>query len=518
MELPTAEELAALSATPMQLSVALDHAADSVEKAEVELHAAAAAAASARRRNRAVLQLALQRAKHKRDSEVEAAEVAARHLVDPQLLWQTAETAMLEEQWSTAVAGFLRAARVSAGSREQARCYNAAGVCLLLAVRLEEAIRMINLAIKTDPCEARAWHNRSQAHFMRRNFAAAVEDVTEALALDPTSPSSAALLDRVRRHRDILAREPLPTATPAEVGETWSRGHAAWARDIRDMLSSLVPSPDTEQGGAEPTTQIALPTPSGASLAAAAMATATERRRAEQGIGETDFLAHRCSRATTSSSELQARLDQVERSQLEQLDEMGLDLRTQGGKVTLVAVPQFSSLENDIEMGAPRTADDEPDSLACKSDDEQNVNAPDPATAGSLHADLRLPTTQNPTPTMTMVVGSNGIVNGHWDHSSRAHDWRQTQDLAAEVSALEATHSRLAEEVAVEADQLGIKPPITEWRQRFDTDWQRALFCLNYSQSVYSENSDCFLGLVQLYSVYTSLFFTCPPTFIEHGV
>ena len=118
MELPTAEELAALSATPMQLSVALDHAADSVEKAEVELHAAAAAAAAARRRNRAVLQLALQRAKHKRDSEVEAAEVAARHLVDPQLLWQTAETAMLEEQWSTAVAGFLRATRVSAGSRE----------------------------------------------------------------------------------------------------------------------------------------------------------------------------------------------------------------------------------------------------------------------------------------------------------------------------------------------------------------------------------------------------------------
>ena len=71
------------------------------------------------------------------------------------------------------------------------------------------------------------------------------------------------------------------------------------------------------------------------------------------------------------------------------------------------------------------------------------------------------------------MIGSDGTVNSQWDHSSRAQDWREKQELEAEVSALEATHSRLTIEVAAEAHQLGVKPPITQWRQRFDTEWQR---------------------------------------------
>ena len=474
MELPAAEELAALAAASTRLSVAVESAAVSVKAAEAELQAAAASRRAARRRDRAASQEALERAQHKRDSEVEAAEVAAGRFADPQLLWQTAETAMLEEKWPAAVSGFVRAAPLHSSVRAQTRCYNAAGVCLLLAVRLKEAIRMLNLAIHMDPHEPRAWHNRAQARFMTRQFSEAVEDATKALSLDATNAASAELLERATRHRDMAAVAPLSMATPAEVGDWWKRRHTAWALEIRQMLSSLVPSPDSEQGEPERSTQIVLPAPTGAALAAAVTATAAERQRADRGIGEMEFLAHRCKRAAASQSQLQVRLDEVERVQLNQLDEMGLNLRTSGRNVTLVAVPQFSSLENDIALGAPRSADDEVGSLASDPDGEHSLSAPMSFLSSPPHADLLLATTPHPTaPTTTMVVGADGIVNSRWDHSVRAQDWRENQALAAEVSALEATHSRLSIEVAVEADQLGVKPPITPWRQRFDTEWQR---------------------------------------------
>jgi hypothetical protein len=339
-------------------------------------------------------------------------------------------------------------------------------VCLLFAVRLKEAIRIINLAIHTDPREPRAWHNRAQAYFMRREFSAAVDAAAEALSLDATNAASTALLERALRHRDMAADMPASSATSAQVGDTWSRAHAAWALEIRQMLSSLVPSPESE-APSEPGTQIMLPEPTGAALAAAVTATATERKRADQGIGETEFLGHRCARATAAQSQLHSRLDEVERAQLEQLDEMGLDLRVKGRDVKLVAVPQFSSLEGDIVLGAPRGADDEVDSRVASPDSEQNTHAP--------HAALLLGTKSHPTaPTTTMVVAADGVVNGQWDHSSRAQVWRENQELAAEVLALEATQSRLEREVASDADQLGVKPPITPWRERFDTEWQRA--------------------------------------------
>jgi hypothetical protein len=162
MELPTAEELATLASAPTELSVALAVASDSAAQAEAELRAAAEARKAAKRRDRAAAQLALEKAQHKRDSEAEAAELAAGCLADPQLLWQAADAAMLAEQWPAAVSGFVRAAPLHEGTA-RSRCYNAAGVCLLLAVRLTEAVRVINLAIQTNPNLSSAWHNRSQA-------------------------------------------------------------------------------------------------------------------------------------------------------------------------------------------------------------------------------------------------------------------------------------------------------------------------------------------------------------------
>jgi hypothetical protein len=319
---------------------------------------------------------------------------------------------------------------------------------------------------------------------MRRQFAEAVQDASQALVLEPDNAATTALLERAMRHRDMATEiQQIPsTTTPTQAGDAWDRGHAAWREEMRQMLSSLVPSPDPNDSS-ESSTQIVLLEPTGAALAAAATSTATERKRAEQGNDEAGVLAHRCSRAAASQIELQARLDEVERAQLEQLDEMGLDLRTNGRKVALVSVPQFSSLEDDIALGAPRAGamdGEDPGGGAPLSSLGPGAG---PDTGLGLHSapDALLAVEQNATAaTATMLVGPYGVVNGQWDQNFRAQEWRENQELAAEVSALEATHSRLAMEVAAEADQLGVEPPITPWRRRFDTHWKRIyLLCTN---------------------------------------
>jgi len=277
--LPSEAQLAALTAAPIALSVEAEQAAADAATALQALEAARSARAAAKRRQREAADAALESAEHRHASEREAADLAAAALRDPQALWEAGERYMMEERWPEAVAAFARSAPVQPAPRGQARCHNAAGLCLLLAVRLEEALLCLNLAIATEPGDPRAWHNRSQVHFFRRDFAKAAQDVQEALRLEEGNEATQELLARAVRWRDDAAaaeREQQALAvTPLQAGEAWRAAHASWAAEVRRMLAALAPNPedeaeedeDDEEEPAVP--QIELPQPTGAALAGA---------------------------------------------------------------------------------------------------------------------------------------------------------------------------------------------------------------------------------------------------------
>ena len=148
------------------------------------------------------------------------AEAVEADLCSPSKLWDEADAHVEQEDWDVAAAAFLRSAlhlqrtisscstaaqpvaRPVTDSRSEgsgtaqpritcsvaaqcARAYSSAGICQLLACKFNQAIQLFDRAIATEPQEPRAWHNRAQAHFLRRNFELAAHDANRACCLEP---------------------------------------------------------------------------------------------------------------------------------------------------------------------------------------------------------------------------------------------------------------------------------------------------------------------------------------------